>query len=38
VGAVGAERLVEVAVAQVLDRLAFPGLLLAAVLGQLTGP
>jgi hypothetical protein len=38
VGAVGAERLVEVAIAQLLDRLALPDLLLAAVLGQLAGP
>jgi hypothetical protein len=35
---VGAQGLVEVAVAQVLDRLLLPGLLLAAVLSQLARP
>jgi hypothetical protein len=37
VGTVGAEGDVEVAVAEVLDRLPLPGFLLAAVLGQLAG-
>jgi hypothetical protein len=38
VGAVGGQGRVEVAVAQVLDRLPLPGFLLAAVLGQLARP
>jgi hypothetical protein len=38
VAAVGANGGLEVAVAELLDRLALPGVLLAAVLGQLTRP